>query len=424
MLSKGAFNALLKTLEEPPEHVKFIFATTEIRKVPVTVLSRCQRFDLRRVDVPVLVAHFEAHRRQRRRHGRGRRAGADRPRGRRLGARRPVAARSGDRHGRGRGARRDGARHARPRRPRAHLRSARACVRRRRQGGAAVARRPASRRRRAGAAARRSRRGRAHGDARQGRRRRSRQRRPERRGDGARARRSPSGCRRRCCRAPGRCCSRACEETAQGAQPARRRRDGADPPRLYGRPAGARRDHPRSAAAARGPSGAKRRAHRRAAQRPAARSLRSASAAGAREPGSSEDDIGRAGSGRRAAVRRSRASFAEVVALAASAARPSSRCIWKSTSAWCSFDAGAGTIDLYLLPGAPQQLANELREKLNAWTGRRWMVVLSKAPGEPTIGEAQARARGGRASRHRETPGGGGHPAAVSRGPGHEPCDR
>lgn len=59
MLSKGAFNALLKTLEEPPEHVKFIFATTEIRKVPVTVLSRCQRFDLRRVDVPLLVSHFE-----------------------------------------------------------------------------------------------------------------------------------------------------------------------------------------------------------------------------------------------------------------------------------------------------------------------------------------------------------------------------
>ena len=58
MLSKGAFNALLKTLEEPPEHVKFIFATTEIRKVPVTVLSRCQRFDLRRVDTPTLAKHF------------------------------------------------------------------------------------------------------------------------------------------------------------------------------------------------------------------------------------------------------------------------------------------------------------------------------------------------------------------------------
>jgi DNA polymerase-3 subunit gamma/tau len=59
MLSKGAFNALLKTLEEPPSHVRFIFATTEIRKVPVTVLSRCQRFDLRRVDQPVLAEHFQ-----------------------------------------------------------------------------------------------------------------------------------------------------------------------------------------------------------------------------------------------------------------------------------------------------------------------------------------------------------------------------
>jgi DNA polymerase-3 subunit gamma/tau len=58
MLSKSAFNALLKTLEEPPEHVKFIFATTEIRKVPVTVLSRCQRFDLRRVDLAVLAEHL------------------------------------------------------------------------------------------------------------------------------------------------------------------------------------------------------------------------------------------------------------------------------------------------------------------------------------------------------------------------------
>jgi len=58
MLSRNAFNALLKTLEEPPEHVKFIFATTEIRRVPVTVLSRCQRFDLRRVKYDVLVDHF------------------------------------------------------------------------------------------------------------------------------------------------------------------------------------------------------------------------------------------------------------------------------------------------------------------------------------------------------------------------------
>ena len=59
MLSRNAFNALLKTLEEPPAHVKFIFATTEIRKVPVTVLSRCQRFDLRRVDLEQLAEHFK-----------------------------------------------------------------------------------------------------------------------------------------------------------------------------------------------------------------------------------------------------------------------------------------------------------------------------------------------------------------------------
>ena len=56
MLSTNAFNALLKTLEEPPQHVKFIFATTEIRKVPVTVLSRCQRFDLRRIEPEVMIA--------------------------------------------------------------------------------------------------------------------------------------------------------------------------------------------------------------------------------------------------------------------------------------------------------------------------------------------------------------------------------
>jgi len=59
MLSKAAFNGLLKTLEEPPEHVKFIFATTEINKVPVTVVSRCQRFDLRRIEVEELQAHFK-----------------------------------------------------------------------------------------------------------------------------------------------------------------------------------------------------------------------------------------------------------------------------------------------------------------------------------------------------------------------------
>lgn len=60
MMSKSAFNALLKTLEEPPDNVKFIFATTEIRKVPVTILSRCQRFDLRRVPAEALAAHLRS----------------------------------------------------------------------------------------------------------------------------------------------------------------------------------------------------------------------------------------------------------------------------------------------------------------------------------------------------------------------------
>ena len=59
MLSKSAFNALLKTLEEPPEHVKFIFATTEVKKIPVTILSRCQRFDLKRVESENLSQHLK-----------------------------------------------------------------------------------------------------------------------------------------------------------------------------------------------------------------------------------------------------------------------------------------------------------------------------------------------------------------------------
>ena len=73
MLSKNAFNALLKTLEEPPPHVKFVFATTEIHKVPVTVLSRCQRFSLRRVPVELLIGHYRADRRGGRGRGRARR---------------------------------------------------------------------------------------------------------------------------------------------------------------------------------------------------------------------------------------------------------------------------------------------------------------------------------------------------------------
>jgi DNA polymerase-3 subunit gamma/tau len=59
MLTLPAFNALLKTLEEPPAHVKFIFATTESHKVPITILSRCQRFDFKRIPLPKIVAYLE-----------------------------------------------------------------------------------------------------------------------------------------------------------------------------------------------------------------------------------------------------------------------------------------------------------------------------------------------------------------------------
>ena len=110
MLSKNAFNALLKTLEEPPAHVKFLFATTEVNKVPVTVLSRCQRFDLRRIPADMLAEHFGHVAEAEGGRGRARGAGADRPRRRRLGPRRPLDPRPGDRPRRRRGDRRAGAR--------------------------------------------------------------------------------------------------------------------------------------------------------------------------------------------------------------------------------------------------------------------------------------------------------------------------
>jgi hypothetical protein len=112
MLSKNAFNALLKTLEEPPPHVKFLFATTEVNKVPVTVLSRCQRFDLRRISAERLTAHFaEIARRSRPRWRRRARLIARAAEG--LGPRRPLDPRPGDRPRIGRGHRRSGALDAR-----------------------------------------------------------------------------------------------------------------------------------------------------------------------------------------------------------------------------------------------------------------------------------------------------------------------
>ncbi len=122
MLSRNAFNALLKTLEEPPPHVKFVFATTELRKVPVTVLSRCQRFDLRRVRIAELAAHVRPHRHAGGGGGGAGRARPDRARCRWLGARRAVAAGPGDRPGGRRGHRGGGRQHAWAGRPRPGVR--------------------------------------------------------------------------------------------------------------------------------------------------------------------------------------------------------------------------------------------------------------------------------------------------------------
>ena len=94
MLTKEAFNALLKTLEEPPEHVKFIFATTEANKIPITILSRCQRFDFAGIDMGAIQTRLDADRRGRRRRGRARGAADSRQPGGRLDARQPVAARA------------------------------------------------------------------------------------------------------------------------------------------------------------------------------------------------------------------------------------------------------------------------------------------------------------------------------------------
>ena len=134
MLSTAAFNAFLKTLEEPPEHAKFVFATTEIRKVPVTVLSRCQRFDLRRVDADVLMQHLGRHRREGKRRAPNPRRSASSPA--RPRARCAIRCRCSIRRSRMRPARacRRRAADARPRRPHARDRTVRISGARRHRG--------------------------------------------------------------------------------------------------------------------------------------------------------------------------------------------------------------------------------------------------------------------------------------------------
>ncbi len=167
MLSGAAFNALLKTLEEPPPHAKFVFATTEIRKVPITVLSRCQRFDLRRVDAALLVKHLQGIAGKEGDRSRAGSAGADRARRRRLGARCAFAVRSGDRPCRRRRQLDDAAGPVRaedvrqmlgPRRPHPRHRSVRSADARRHCRSAQRIARPIRFRRRSGDGARRSRR--------------------------------------------------------------------------------------------------------------------------------------------------------------------------------------------------------------------------------------------------------------------------
>ena len=206
MLSKQAFNGLLKTLEEPPPHVKFVFATTEIRKVPVTVLSRCQRFDLRRVDAAVLMEHLAAHRREGEDHRGAGGAPADRARGGRLGARRAVDPRPGDRARRRQGRGRDGARSMLGLADRTrvvdlfeHVDAGRRCRGARRDGRAARGRR------RPGGRAHRPCRVLPLRDAAEARAERRRRQAAVSETERVRGTRSPRRCRSASCRAPGRC---------------------------------------------------------------------------------------------------------------------------------------------------------------------------------------------------------------------------
>ena len=335
MLSTAAFNALLKTLEEPPPHAKFIFATTEIRKVPVTVLSRCQRFDLRRVDAGVLVGASRRHRRQGRHRGRAGGAGADRPRRRRLGARCAVAARSGDRACRRLGARRGRAADAGPRRPHARHRPVRGADARRHRRGAQGTARAVRHRRRSGRGADRPRRVHPFRHPRE-------DRAGGRRRPLARPRSSARAGARFAAKLSMRVLSRTWQmllkgiaEVQSAGTPDRGRRNGAGAHRLCGRSADARRG--RSAALDRRrwhPGGARRSEHggggatagqrpsmarmRRAARRRRARPRRRCDAGAAGAPSLSRARRGRS----RSAPRSRSARFEDLVALAAREARP------------------------------------------------------------------------------------------------------
>jgi len=397
MLSKGAFNALLKTLEEPPGHTKFIFATTEVRKVPVTVLSRCQRFDLRRVDVPVLVQHFrkivanegaeaeddalaliaraaEGSVRdglslldQALAMGAGK-VGAERVRAM-LGLadrgrifdllERLLAGAAGEALQALAGLHRDG---AEPGQVLADLAEAVHIASRAKTLGAAAAGEGLSNEERARAA--------ALGD-----------------------RLSLAILAR-----TWQMLLKGLEEVARAPNPAAaaemvliRIAYTADLPApdeiIKALGGGGER------ASSRGPEKAP---ERRPAAAPA--DLLDTDAADDGEP---DDDLGPGDAvvGAEPVLR----SFADVVALAGERREAKLKVHLEEHVSLVRFEP-AGSIELHLLAGAPKELANELREKLNAWTGRRWMVALSKAPGERTLGEVERERKAAEISEIRNHP--------------------
>jgi len=412
MLSKGAFNALLKTLEEPPEHVKFIFATTEIRKVPVTVLSRTQRFDLRRVDVPELSAHFA------RIVGKeGAQADAD---ALALVARaaegsvrdglslldQAIAMGQGEVQAEtvrsmlglaDRGRIFDLLEHA----FRGDAKAALLALDDLHRDGAEPVQLLADLAEAVHAAARIKAVG---GDAGSD-------------GLSAEERRRASAIAANLSTA---LLSRAWqmllkggEETAKAANPRAaaemvliRLAHTADLPApdelirmLGGEGALARSGKPAPAAEAprNAPLNSAAPAPQPASLPPAASSTLipfDASARDADDDGffdadyeSSLDDLAGAPAG--GAALADPRSFDEVIALVGERRDMMLKVHLEDRVSLVKFDTGAGAIDIFLLPGAPAQLANDLREKLNAWTGRKWVVVLSKAAGERTRGEVR-----------------------------------
>jgi DNA polymerase-3 subunit gamma/tau len=383
MLSKGAFNALLKTLEEPPGHVKFIFATTEVRKVPLTVLSRCQRFDLRRVEVPVLMQHFrkiiadEGGKAEddalaliaRAAEGSVRDGLSLLDQALAMGAGEVQLDRVRDMLGladRGRifdllekllggatgealeifaGLNRDG---AEPGQILADLAEAVHVITRAKTLGAAAAGEglPAEERRRAAALAE---------------------------------------------RLSVAILARAWQLLLKGLEDLARAPNQAAAAEMvlirlaYTADLPAPADIINALGGSAPRAGAKPAPGRAEARAPVGTPV-DALETGADEDSLTEDDT-EAPDPSAAALPILR-TLAEVIALAGERREAKLKVHLEEHVSLVRFDP-AGSIELHLLPGAPKELANELREKLNAWTGKRWMVALSKTPGEPAYGQVQ-----------------------------------